>query len=509
MPYAPGLGIHLVRRAGVAGERHVHVARAVIGAVARDNEAPPLARRLARDAHRVLIRIGTAQREENETALETGEFEQPLGERLARNRPPVAGDKAELLGLRADCRDEPRMLVAQVAAFDQAAHVEQFAPTLEQEPRAAPADDGGRIPVGGHAPAVQYGIALGSHGGIVSTRCERRQRHAPQRVLKWATRTSAVFMELSMKPSVWLAGSLALVVIGAGAFIGSGAYNIAADDPHWPLTESVLATARDRSIEARISGIAVPDLDGEALIRAGAGNYDAMCAECHLEPGEGDSELSKGLYPAPPNLSRRGIDDPAEAYWVIKHGLKMTGMPAWGKSMDDDSIWGVVAFLRQLRGMPKSRYDELIGSSGGHHHHGSDAAPPIDAPALAQAAAATVDRFFAALSAGNINAAGAELDPDVIIMESGGAEHSAAEYLGGHARDDAEFLGNARQTLGRRTARASGDLAWVASESELQAQEDGKPLTIVGVESMVLRATEAGWKIVHIHWSSRTRKPQE
>lgn len=133
----------------------------------------------------------------------------------------------------------------------------------------------------------------------------------------------------------------------------------------------------------------------------------------------------------------------------------------------------------------------------------------IDVPDAAQAAAATVDRFFAALSSGDIEGVAAELDPDVIILESGGAEHSAAEYLGEHARYDAEFLGTAQQTLGRRTARASGDLAWVASESELQAQEGGKPLTVASTETMVLRATEAGWKIVHIHWSSRTRKPQE
>lgn len=171
-----------------------------------------------------------------------------------------------------------------------------------------------------------------------------------------------------MKPIFCLVGSLALLAVGAGAFIWSGAYNIAADEPHWPLTESVLATARDRSIEARISGIAVPELGGEALIRAGAGNYDAMCAECHLEPGEDRSELSAGLYPAPPNLARDGIDDPADAFWAIKHGIKMTGMAAWGKSMDDDSIWGVVAFLRQLKGMPESRYHQLVESSGGHHH---------------------------------------------------------------------------------------------------------------------------------------------
>ena len=132
--------------------------------------------------------------------------------------------------------------------------------------------------------------------------------------------------------------------------------------------------------------------------------------------------------------------------------------------------------------------------------------PQVDVPEAAQAAAATVDRFLEALSAGDIDRAGAELDPEVIILESGGAEYSAAEYLGGHAKADAEFLKTAQQKPGRRTARVSGELAWVASESEILVQQDGRPVTIASTETMVLRSTDVGWRIVHIHWSSRTGK---
>lgn len=133
-------------------------------------------------------------------------------------------------------------------------------------------------------------------------------------------------------------------------------------------------------------------------------------------------------------------------------------------------------------------------------------APTIDVPDDAKAAAATVDRFFAALKAGELEKAGAELDPEVLILESGGAERSAAEYLGGHAKGDAAFLKDAHHKLLHRKARASGKSAWVASESELHVERDGKPATIVSTETMVLRSDHAGWKIVHIHWSSRTRK---
>lgn len=134
--------------------------------------------------------------------------------------------------------------------------------------------------------------------------------------------------------------------------------------------------------------------------------------------------------------------------------------------------------------------------------------PREDVSDAAKAAAATVDRFFAALSAGDLERAAAELDPGVIILESGGGEYSAAEYLGGHAKHDAEFLKDAQHQPVRRTARLSGDTAWIASESELRVQDDGKPVTIASAETMVLRLTGGAWKIVHIHWSSRVTNAQ-
>jgi len=178
-----------------------------------------------------------------------------------------------------------------------------------------------------------------------------------------------------MKTIIWLLGVLLLIVVGKAVFIWSGAYNIAADEPHWWLTARVMDTLRDRSIAARAADIAVPKLDDESLIRAGAGNYDAMCAGCHLKPGLESTESSKGLYPAPPVLTRKRIEDPAAAFWVIKHGVKMSGMPAWGKSMDDGYIWGLVAFLQRLPDMPRGKYDELVEISGGHQYGGTEAVP--------------------------------------------------------------------------------------------------------------------------------------
>jgi ketosteroid isomerase-like protein len=81
------------------------------------------------------------------------------------------------------------------------------------------------------------------------------------------------------------------------------------------------------------------------------------------------------------------------------------------------------------------------------------------------------------------------------------------EYLGGHAKGDAAFLKTAHQQLLRRSAHVSGDFAWVASESEFHLQKDGKPVTVLSTETMLLQRRAAEWKIVHIHWSSRKKDP--
>jgi ketosteroid isomerase-like protein len=141
------------------------------------------------------------------------------------------------------------------------------------------------------------------------------------------------------------------------------------------------------------------------------------------------------------------------------------------------------------------------------HPTAASSGADINVPAAAKDAVATVDRFSAALSSGALAKAGKELDPNVLILESGGADRSAAEYHAGHAKADAEFLKTAHQRLRRRSAHASGDFAWVASEGELHLQKDGKPATVLSTETMLLQRGASGWKIVHIHWSSRRKDP--
>ena len=140
------------------------------------------------------------------------------------------------------------------------------------------------------------------------------------------------------------------------------------------------------------------------------------------------------------------------------------------------------------------------------HHPAAAAAADVDVPAAAEAAVDVAERFNTALSSEDLATVGSLLAPDVLILESGGAEHSREEYLGHHAISDAAFLKDAHRQLLRQRARTAGEFAWVGTESELHAQKDGKPLTVLSTETMVLKQTADGWRIVHIHWSSRTKR---
>lgn len=164
--------------------------------------------------------------------------------------------------------------------------------------------------------------------------------------------------------------ALALILVGAG-ILYSGVINVGADAPHNTTVQALLETARNRSIAARVKGIKVPDLNETSLIQAGAGNYDALCAACHLAPGIVSTELNKQLNPAPPDLTdAHRKHEPARDFWTIKHGIRYTAMPAWGESISDAHIWGLVALLEQLPALTPMEYQALVIRSGGHQHGG-------------------------------------------------------------------------------------------------------------------------------------------
>lgn len=181
--------------------------------------------------------------------------------------------------------------------------------------------------------------------------------------------------------------TLLLLAVGAVAFVWSGRYDIGADAPHTRPVFALMQALRERSIRAHAATLTVPDLTDPQLVLKGAGQYAAMCTQCHLSPAMAESEIRPGLYPQPPNLSRVRVD-PKQAFWVIKHGIKMSAMPAWGASHDDATIWSMVAFLQKLPGMSAQEYKDIVARAppdddmdmgaavdADHHDHDHDGAP--------------------------------------------------------------------------------------------------------------------------------------
>jgi mono/diheme cytochrome c family protein len=184
-------------------------------------------------------------------------------------------------------------------------------------------------------------------------------------------------MQTQRRFTASLAVAIAVLLLGVGAFafVRAGIYNVAADDPHYPATHALLEQVREASIQARARRLEVPkDLMSEARIIQGAGNYNAMCTQCHLAPGMSSTELSRGLYPAPPNLTQETVEA-GEAFWVVKHGIKASGMPAWGGSMDDEYIWNMAAFIQRLPKLDAASYQALVAKSEGHSHGGGETTP--------------------------------------------------------------------------------------------------------------------------------------
>ena len=147
--------------------------------------------------------------------------------------------------------------------------------------------------------------------------------------------------------------------LGAALFVASGFYNIGADDHHTKVVLALITQLRDRSIEARLGTIEPQLTATPAMIKSGAEHYAVLCVGCHLAPGVAKSELRAGLYPHPPSLAQEEIQESRRAFWVIKHGIKMSAMPAWSKTLDDAAIWDVVAFVRKMPSLTAEDYQQL------------------------------------------------------------------------------------------------------------------------------------------------------
>lgn len=192
-------------------------------------------------------------------------------------------------------------------------------------------------------------------------RPERPAEVRPGRLRTWVT----VFITLLV---------VILLAIAAGlGYIYSGAYNVAATQADTAPERWLFTTTMRRSVEVRAAGITVPDLNDAKKVQSGYWDYKEMCEFCHLAPGVPPTEVSQGLMPRAPDLHAEASDwNDAELFWIVKHGVRMTGMPAWGPTHSDEKLWSIVAFLKKYPELSADQY-QAMGKRGGkppeEHHH--------------------------------------------------------------------------------------------------------------------------------------------
>ena len=163
---------------------------------------------------------------------------------------------------------------------------------------------------------------------------------------------------------------LLLAAAGWVVFLYSGLYDVAATQPHWDVTAWSFETLLHNSVEARAERITPPgDLADRSRIETGFAHYRETCELCHGGPGVETTEIALGMYPAPPKLvEEAGEESAEELFWITKHGIKMTGMPAFGPTHPDEDLWSIVAFVRTLPDLSPEEYARLAETVPRHHH---------------------------------------------------------------------------------------------------------------------------------------------
>ncbi|PWF55623.1 c-type cytochrome [Massilia glaciei] len=169
-------------------------------------------------------------------------------------------------------------------------------------------------------------------------------------------------------------GTLLVIAIALLAalllFVYSGVYNVAASEPHTRAVRWLLETTRNQSIIDRAEAVITPtDLNSEQRTVRGARLYASMCQLCHLAPGVEPTALHRGLNPQPPRLSAEASEHSSRyLFWTTKHGIKMTGMPAWGETHSDEELWDIVAFIKELPVMTAAQYQAAIQAPAAASH---------------------------------------------------------------------------------------------------------------------------------------------
>jgi mono/diheme cytochrome c family protein len=164
-----------------------------------------------------------------------------------------------------------------------------------------------------------------------------------------------------MRVLLGIAIGIILTIAAMAVAVQSGKVDMGADQPHAPWVRMATATLVERSIHKQAASVEVTNTDDPAMVEPGAKRYHEACESCHGAPGVERQPLAKGMRPQPPELKQTAKErSPAELFWITKHGVTLSGMPAWGDIYVDGEIWETVAFMRQLPDMEPDKYAAII-----------------------------------------------------------------------------------------------------------------------------------------------------
>ena len=174
-------------------------------------------------------------------------------------------------------------------------------------------------------------------------------------------------------------GIVGTILVGLAAWLMvayTGAYNVAASDPHADVVRWTLKKTMRRSVSSRAGGVDLPKTVSEDLLAMGAGHYAEDCAHCHGAPGAEPAEWSRGMRPEPPHLMEAASEwTPEEIHWIVTHGIKMSGMPAFGTHLSPEELAALTEFVSALPGLSTDDYAKLTRSAP----EGEEQAPPATA----------------------------------------------------------------------------------------------------------------------------------
>jgi len=181
------------------------------------------------------------------------------------------------------------------------------------------------------------------------------------------------------------AGFAGAALCGLAMLAALELWNLAATRGHPRIIFDAIARVRDASITVQSWHVVVPEDYAPALTSEGARLYQEHCATCHGAPGIAPAPLALGMNPLPTPIVAAARARPArEVYWLVKNGLRMTGMPAWDVRLSESEIWTVTAFAEALPDISPARYKAFLEELDDRDEM---AAPTPQGPAEATSAA--------------------------------------------------------------------------------------------------------------------------